>query len=191
MSATTPKPTCLKVFPENIPDTLKHLPQWVVWRAEWVPGKDGKPGRWTKVPYQAPVLPREDSKPVAMTEPPKPLLYAKSTNPATWTKFGEALESSQIDSRVDGVGFVFTLEAGIIGVDLDKCVAEDGTIDEWALEAVRRFNSFTELSPSGTGLHIYTRGHIPITGAKRGRVEIYRQSRFFTVTGHLLDEVRP
>ena len=191
MSAPTPKPTCLKVFPENIPDELTRLPQWVVWRAKWVPGKDGKPGRWSKEPYQVPAAPKKDSKPEAIPTPPKPLLHAKSTDPATWAEFGKALEFSQIDNRVDGIGFVFTLEAGIVGIDLDHCIAEDGTVAEWALEAVRRFNSFTELSPSSTGLHIYTRGQIPITGAKRGPVEIYRQGRFFTVTGHLLDEVRP
>ena len=191
MSAPT-RPEYLKVYPENVPEQMTSLPQWVVWRAEWVPGKDGKPGRWTKVPYQAPAAePEEKDSPRAKPAKLEPLVLASSIDPATWTAFGNALEFSQIDNRVDGIGFVFTLEAGIIGIDLDKCVAEDGTIDEWALEAVHRFSSFTELSPSGTGLHIYTRGQIPMTGTKRGRVEIYRQSRFFTVTGHLLDEVRP
>ena len=191
MSAPTPKPTCLKVFSENIPEQLTSLPQWVVWRLEWVFGKNGKPGRWTKKPYQVPAdEPDEKDNPKAKPAELEPLVLGSSIDPTTWTAFGKALEFSQIDNRVDGIGFVFTEEAGIIGVDLDKCVAEDGTIDEWALEAVHRFNSFTELSPSGTGLHIYTRGHIPMTGAKRGHVEIYRQSRFFTVTGHLLDEVR-
>lgn len=167
MSAPT-RPEYLQVHPENIPEQLTRLAQWVCWRAVW---QDDR-GKWTKVPYQL------DGR------------KAKSTDPATWAEFGECLLTCQ-SGRFDGIGFVFTVEAGIIGVDLDKCVAEDGTIDEWALEAVHRFNSFTELSPSGTGLHIYTRGHIPMTGTKRGRVEIYRQSRFFTVTGHLLDEVRP
>ena len=164
MSAPSPKPTCLKVFPENIPELLTSLPQWVTWRAVW---QDDR-GKWTKVPHQP------DGR------------KAKSTDPATWAEFGECLEAYQVRG-FDGIGFVFTEEAGIIGVDLDKCVAEDGTIDEWALETVHRFNSFTELSPSGTGLHIYVRGDIPMAGTKRGHVEIYRQSRFFTVTGRLLD----
>ena len=172
MSAPTPKPTYLKVFPESLPDELTRLPQWVVWRAVWRPGKDGKPGKWTKVPYQL------DGR------------LAKSTDPATWAEFGECLLAYQLRG-FDGIGFVFTVDAGIVGIDLDKCIAEDGTIAEWALKAVHRFNSFTELSPSGTGLHIYARGQIPMTGTKKGHVEIYRQCRFFTVTGHLLDEVRP
>ena len=170
MSAPT-RPKYLQVRPENIPEQLTRRPQWVVWRAVWRVDGAGK-GKWTKPPYQP------DGRP------------AKSTDPATWAEFGECLLAYQ-SGRFDGIGFVFTVEAGFIGIDLDECIAEDGTIAEWALEAVRRFNSFTELSPSGTGLHIYTRGQIPMTGTKRGHVEIYRQSRFFTVTGHRLDEVRP
>ena len=171
MSAPTPKPTYLKVFPEILPDALIQLPQWCCWRAVWRPGKGDRSGKWTKAPHQP------DGQ------------FAKSTVPATWGEFGECLLAYQ-SGGFDGIGFVFTAEAGIVGIDLDKCVAEDGTIDEWALEAVRRFNSYTELSPSGTGLHIYARGHIPISGRKKGHVEIYRQGRFFTVTGHLLEEVR-
>ena len=185
-----PKPPILGVHPENIPKVLTDIPQWVCWRLEWVFGKDGKPGRWTKRPYQVPAEePEEEDNPKTKPAKLEPLVLASSIDPATWTAFGKALEFSQVDNRVDGIGFVFTEEAGIIGVDLDKCVAEDGTIAEWALEVVRRFNSFTELSPSGTGLHIYTRGQISITGRKKGPVEIYRQSRFFTTTGRLLSEV--
>lgn len=170
MSAPT-RPEYLRVHPENIPEQLVQLPQWCCWRAAWRVDKQGE-GKWTKPPYQP------DGRP------------ASSTDPATWAEFGECLLAYQ-SGRFDGIGFVFTVEAGIVGIDLDKCIAEDGTIDEWALKAVHRFNSFTELSPSGTGLHIYARGQIPMTGTKKGHVEIYRQSRFFTVTGHLLDEVRP
>jgi primase-polymerase (primpol)-like protein len=185
-----PKPPILGVHPENIPGALTDIPQWVCWRLEWVPPNNGKAGRWTKKPYQVPAEgPEEEDNPKTKPAKLEPLVLASSIDPATWTAFGKALEFSQVDNRVDGTGFVFTEEAGIIGVDLDKCVAEDGTIAEWALEVVRRFNSFTELSPSGTGLHIYTRGQIPITGRKKGPVEIYRQGRFFTTTGRLLSEV--
>ena len=166
-----PRPRYLSVIPENVPEQLVQLPQWCCWRAAWRVDKQGE-GKWTKPPYQP------DGRP------------ASSTDPATWAEFGECLLAYQLRG-FDGIGFVFTVDAGIVGIDLDKCIAEDGTIAEWALKAVHRFNSFTELSPSGTGLHIYARGQIPMTGTKKGHVEIYRQSRFFTVTGHLLDEVRP
>ena len=184
------KPTLLSVHSENIPKSLTDIPQWVVWRLEWVPPKNGKAGRWTKKPYQVQAVDLEENdNPKAKPAKLEPLVLASSIDPATWTEFGKALEFSQVDNRVDGIGFVFTEESGIVGVDLDKCIAKDGTIAEWALEVVRRFNSYSELSPSGTGLHIYTRGQIPITGKKKGPVEIYRQGRFFTVTGRLLSEV--
>jgi hypothetical protein len=42
-----PKPTALKVLPENIPQHLKDKPQWVIWRYDWVAERKV----WAKVPY--------------------------------------------------------------------------------------------------------------------------------------------
>lgn len=185
-----PKPNLLSVHSENIPPALTDIPQWVVWRLEWAPPKNGKGGRWTKKPYQVQAAePEEKDSPRAKPAKLEPLVLASPIDPATWTEFGKALEFSQIDNRVDGVGFVFTEGSGIVGVDLDKCIAEDGSVADWAMEAVRRFNSYTELSPSGTGLHIYVRGDIPVGGRNVGSVEIYKRDRFFTTTGRLLSEV--
>ena len=38
--------------------------------------------------------------------------------------------------------------------DVDGCV-HDGKLDEWAQEIVDELDSYTELSPSGTGIHIF------------------------------------
>ena len=174
MSAPSPKPTCLKVFPENIPDTLKQLPQWVVWRAFWRPGKGDKPGKWTKAPFQP------DGRP------------AKSTDPATWAEFGECLLAYQ-SGRFDGIGFVLTREAGIIGVDMDHCIDADGNVAPWAQQAVDTLNSYVETSPSGDGLHIFLFGTLPggMTGRRKGGVEVYAEGRYLTVTGHVPVEVQP
>lgn len=75
-------------------------------------------------------------------------------------------------------------------MDLDGCVdPETGEIALWASQIIEGLDSYTELSPSGTGVHIVSRGKIPGSG-RRGSVEMYSQERFFTVTGHLIGESR-
>lgn len=153
---------------------LQSHPQWVVWRS--VHRKDEpKP---TKVPYRAAQPSRE----------------AKSTDPATWGSYDEARDVAD-RGRADGPGYVFAPDRGIAGVDLDNCLdLETGEIHPAALDIIRRLNSYTEISPSGKGVHIYVRG---VVGGKRvrkktkktpwgGDFESYDRERFFTFTGRHL-----
>jgi primase-polymerase (primpol)-like protein len=79
---------------------------------------------------------------------------------------------------------VFDPEAGIVGVDLDNCRdADSEEVAPWAGEIVERLDSYTEISPSGTGLHVLVEGELPAGRNRRGDVEIYDRDRFFTVTG--------
>ncbi len=113
---------------------------------------------------------------------------AKAGQPDTWGTFEEAVQAS---AGYDGIGFEFH-NNGIVGVDLDHVIdAEAGAVDPAALEAVNRLNSYTEYSPSGTGLHIYVRGKIPVDGRKGGAREMYQAKRYFTVTGKPFGDVRP
>ena len=60
----------------------------------------------------------------------------------------------------DGLGFRFDWDASapFAFVDLDHCRnRETGEIEPWALAIISRLNSYTEVSPSGTGLHILDR----------------------------------
>jgi hypothetical protein len=70
----------------------------------------------------------------------------------------------------------------VVVIDLDKCVTETGDVEPWAVEIVRGLNSYTEASPSGTGLHIFVRGVKPGTACRRG-IEIYSCARFVSLTG--------
>jgi hypothetical protein len=78
----------------------------------------------------------------------------------------------------------------LVGVDLDKAIDSDGNIKAWAADIVRTLNSYTEISPSGTGLHIWVRGGLPHGGRQKriedGRLEVYEKARYFTVTGRHL-----
>jgi putative DNA primase/helicase len=96
----------------------------------------------------------------------------------------EAIEAYEKDEYA-GLGFVFCSGDPYTGIDLDNCVSEDGEIALWALEIVRYLDSYTELSATGTGIHIIVRGDVP--NRRKGDVEIYSSKRFFTVTGHVVE----
>jgi putative DNA primase/helicase len=99
----------------------------------------------------------------------------------------EAHENSTIQS--DGIGFVFRPEDTIAGVDIDDARdSETGSPSDTAQEIITRVESFTEVSPSGTGYHVYVFGTLPPDAKNRkGKIEIYDKERFFTVTGHRVD----
>lgn len=146
---------------DNIPEELRRRPQWLVWKLE---ERDGKP---TKVPYIAGGVGR-----------------ASSTDSLTWRTFEEAVQALRT-GRYDGIGFVFSPGDPFAGVDLDGCRdPETGELEKWAAEIVQALESYTEASPSGTGVHIIVRGKTP--NKKRGRVEAYSSGRYFTMTGQVL-----
>jgi putative DNA primase/helicase len=82
----------------------------------------------------------------------------------------------------DGIGFEFT--PPYVGVDLDHCRdAVTGEIEDFAPDVISHLNSYTEASPSGTGVHIIMKGTLPAGRRRMGPVERYDTARFFTVTG--------
>jgi len=89
-----------------------------------------------------------------------------------------------------GLGFRFEYDeiAPFAFVDLDDCRnPETGAIEPWALDIVARLNSYAEISPSGSGLHVFCRTQCPPKGGcRRGNIEIYTRSRWATVTGNHL-----
>lgn len=146
----------------SIPAELAALPQWVCW---------GAPGKARKCPYN----PRTD----------RP---AKAGQPDTWADLSTAAQAVNA-GRYEGVGFEFNGD-GIVGVDFDHCIT-DGQLDAWAAAWVERFNSYTEVSPSGTGLHIFCKGRLPGASIKRPEAEMYDRARYFTVTGKPYGAPRP
>jgi putative DNA primase/helicase len=145
------------------PDELRIKDQFVAWREE---DRDGDP---TKVPYSI----RGGR--------------ASSTNPETWAPFETAIAYAE-EHSMSGVGFVFTEDDPYAGIDIDKCRnAETGEIEPWARKIVAAFDSYTEVSPSGTGLHIFVKATLPGRNNRKGPVEMYESRRYFTLTGEHLD----
>ena len=109
-------------------------------------------------------------------------LPASSTSSDTWGTFDEALEMTRRD---DGyLGFVFH-DDGYVGIDIDHCVSETGAVAPNVVEIIERFNSYTELSKSGDGIHIIIKGDIPFKGRQLNGYEIYKTARFFVLTGRV------
>ncbi len=101
---------------------------------------------------------------------------ASTTDAGTWGTYEEA------KSAGNKVGFVFSELDPFTGIDLDDCV-EDGEVLEWAMEIVLLLDSYTELSPSSTGLKVWVKGSKPGTRCRSGSIEVYDRNRFFAFTG--------
>ena len=149
---------------DNIPQELRVLNQWVCANEN------------SKVPMQA-------TRPYA----------ASSTDPSTWASFEDALWAVE-HGYYDYIGFVFN-DNGIVGVDLDDAVYTlelsglNGIIPARyasgiAANILSLCDTYTEVSKSGTGLHILLKGDIPFKGKNNlNGVEMYKSARFFIMTG--------
>ncbi len=113
---------------------------------------------------------------------PKTGYNAKSNQPKTWGSFDVAVKRA-LNRKLGGVGFVFSEDDPYVGIDLDKCIDENGEVETWASDIISGLNSYTELSPSGKGFHILGLGKLPARGHRKDRIEMYDSNRFFTVTG--------
>ena len=158
----------------DIPHILRQKDRWVLFRL--VPANDGK---MKKIPYSI-----DGSR-------------ASVTNPATWSSFERTIEVFQ-NGDWNGIGFVLT-GTEIICMDIDHCRdLQTGSLKAQAQHCVDIANSYTEISPSGTGLHIFLCGVLP-KGARRNDktgCEMYGDGspRFIAMTGNrlnaLFDEIR-
>lgn len=112
---------------------------------------------------------------------------ASTTDPETWGTF------SQANVVFGRVGFVFNEDDPYCGIDLDDCFdSETGEVHPAAWEIVVLLDSYTEVSPSGTGLKVWVKAEK--SGARcstkntpwGGKIEVYDRGRFFAVTGSVV-----
>jgi hypothetical protein len=170
--------------------SLAPEPVWIGWKHEPVRG------RITKVPYN-----------------PKTSEKAQSNNPATWST-RDVSETWTAANKGAGVGVMFGHDIGdarLAGIDLDTCRDQNsGEIAPWAQAVIDRFQTYCEISPSGTGVKLFfaiRQSDLPAVeaifggadnygrkfvrgngGAHEPAIEIYRSHRFFTVTGAQVGE---
>lgn len=150
----------MTTYLSNIPDELKQLDNWCVWKFE------NRNGKRTKIPFNA-----ETGE------------FAKSNDKSTWSSYETAVNAE----GVDGIGFFF--EPPYLGIDIDDIdddlhrFKQGDKLDNIVSEFNEAFKSYTEVSPSGNGLHIIVKGKIPGSRRRKGNIEMYDSGRFFTMTG--------
>ena len=152
----------------EIPEELRAVPQWDCWKLV-----DGA---------KIPVDPRTGR------AYPRGL---RSDDMSTAT-FEEARTFFEKNALASGLGFRFKSRDPFLGVDLDDVRnPETGEVLAWAKDLVARFATYTEISPSGTGLHIISRARLPRAVTKTivnaCGVEMYFDGRYFTITGNQLE----
>lgn len=143
---------------QNIPIEMRAYPNFVVWKFDQRPN-----GKITKIPYQV----GNGQK-------------ASVIDPTHWSSFDDAMAAA---NKYDGIGFVFSDNDPFTGIDLDD-TRGDAIALEHQKAIFQQFNSYSEISPSGKGLHVIVKGRVP-TGRRKGFVEIYSLGRFFTMTGNI------
>jgi hypothetical protein len=157
--------TCSVIYLNHLPEALTALPHWVTWKYE---ERDGKK---TKVPYSP-----HGGK-------------AKSNDPTTWGPLSMAIEL-RTRENFDGVGF--QLAPPYVGIDFDHVRdPSTGTINPDALSEIKTLNSYTEISPSGTGIHVIVKGAIPGKRCRKGDREMYDKLRYLTMTSNVLPDFPP
>lgn len=141
---------------------------------------------------------------------------AKSNDPSSWGTFDQAYRHANRYSR--GIGIVLTKlneEEFLGGLDIDTCRnTQTNEIAPWAMEVIDRFNTYTEISPSETGVKLFfkikqealeklktntksnNKKTLNSVFKKEGvssalhppALELYLGGRYFTVTGDQLGE---
>ena len=162
------KDKIIEVNTLEIPEELKELPQWVLWRAEW----NNKRQQYEKVPYSFSGY------------------RASSTNKDTWTIFDAIHNLYEENNLYDGIGFMLSDNDKYIVLDIDNAIDENGQINsDLALEMTEL--TYCEMSPSGTGLHCFFKGELPEQRKKKRSdldIELYDNARFMTVTGESIGQ---
>jgi len=161
----------------KFPEELRKLPRWVGYRNE------ERDGRFTKVLFDV-----------------KSLELASSTDPSTWSTFEQVLKGGKY---FHGPGCV--IAPPYCALDLDVCRdPKTGETEHWAWQIIAHVNSYTELSPSGRGFHIWCKATMPVRGRKikmtnlsvqhppdkHPALEAYVSGRYFTVTGQVISALQ-
>lgn len=145
---------------------LVDRPQWLVWRYEPGETPEKKP---RKMPYYASGSRRHGDQ-------------GSDRDRAALTTYAVAAEAAG-KRGYDGVGFAFLPGDGLIGIDLDGMIdADTGEISERCSDIIKACDSYTELSPSGKGVHIICSGETETFKSNKVGIEVFAGRQYFTFT---------
>lgn len=172
----------LNQIERGVPVELKGYNQWVVWKYVM------RDGEQTKMPFQ-----------------PLTMNAAKANDPSTWGGYIDAMNTANNPATgCDGVGFMLSEHDPFVFIDLDDpwkrdsdnvlVYAEENRDEMFAVQRkiVDEFDCYTELSPSGRGVHVIAKCEdkneiFKHGGGRRLAVEIYAANRFMTMTGNVIE----
>lgn len=147
---------------DNIPNELKVLERWVIWKSG-------------KVPYDA----KDDG------------AKASAVYPDTWSTFAQAVDTYEKCDDAHGIGFVLNGD-GVVGIDIDDCFdIDDGAINSAALEILDQLGAqYISITPSGKGLRAfgYAAPILPtVRRIHKGLAfELYSDARYLTITDQVI-----
>lgn len=128
---------------------LKTVDQWVCWAEHRFSRKDDK------IPLNT-----EEYNP-SQNE----FSAASFSDESIWMPYEKAVEKCDQYDAVTGIGFVITDDVNIALIDIDDCIKTNSLkLDKEAYEMMNFVGSYAEVSPSGTGIHIISRGKAPRHG---------------------------
>lgn len=167
-------PQLLNPRPDDFPAALKADKRWAPCHFAFDPRR----GKYDKLPLGGKLTVNE---------------------PDRWWQFdaARAVQAGQ-SRRYQGMCYVLTGHRGLVSIDLDNCV-DGGQLVQWAAEVVQQAGSYAEISPSGTGVHVFVLADLDQADGPQGRdwthrlpdgggVEVYGggSGRHITLTGHLV-----
>lgn len=156
---------------EKIPQEIKDHAFCCLWKRE---NDRDRPGQVKKMPYR---------------------IDGRYANPADKNSFASFGQVCRLAAQYDGIGMgIFD---GFCAIDIDHCV-EDGVISSLASDIIAIMDSYSEFSPSGTGIRIifkadpidYGKSRYYINNRSLG-LEVYvsgHTSRFVTLTGNAFQD---
>lgn len=163
------------------PPEMKAVDQWLIWKPD-----DGR-----KIP-RAPW--NNDGE----------LVYVDGTDPTNWTDFETATESAEMFGDDVELAFALSKTDRFVFVDYDDVRNDNGVIQPVVREHIRQAKSYSAVSTSGTGTHLFVKGSLSadvksitddFDSQQGGSIEVYEKERFVAMSGMHIDgtprSVRP
>ena len=117
--------------------------------------------------------------------------WSPQTNPEHRMTWDEAVTAYQHHKAKYGIGIA--VDHGIVGIDLDNAINENGKVAPWAVEIIEMVPAHWEISPSGLGLRGLIFGKKPVTQCSKngfpdgGKVELWDHGKYVTLTGEVYE----
>lgn len=152
---------------DNIPQDLATRQQWLLWKFEAKEGQ-AKPG---KIPYY--------------------VQGGRRTGGQGDDRDRQRLATLAVVRRAyerggwTGIGFAFLPDDGLIGIDIDGAIdPTTGVVTDRCANIIKACASFTEVSPSGKGVHIIVQGTTETNKSNDIGLEVFCGRQFFTFTAN-------